>query len=85
MPFVPERVGFPCTKNPPWAGPSVAPDYHALVKTIDPAGAKILLHVLIPTRNHLPNLPKFISIWWRVAVLQAQVASNFFEAFSCKI
>ena len=67
------------TEHPPWTGPFVMPDRHALVETYDPGCDKSVGHVLVPSTNHLADLPKLVDeVGWR-HVSESEVPTDHVE------
>ncbi len=61
MVLISKWMGLARTEHPPWTGPFVMPDRHALVETYDPGCDKGVGHVLVPSTNHLADLPKLVN------------------------
>ena len=60
MILIPKGPGLPRDDHAAWAGVLVHPLGHAFVDAVDPRWDELFGHVLIPTGNHPPDLPKTI-------------------------
>ena len=60
MILVPKGPGLPRDEHEAQAGVLIHPLGHASVNAVDPRWDELFGHVLIPTGNHPPDLPKMI-------------------------
>ena len=76
-------MGLAWTEHPPWTGQSVVPDQHSLVETYDPGCDEGVGQVLVPSMNHLADLPKLVNEVGRRHVSENEVPTDHVEPCLC--